>query len=177
VGDGGGNFAFQPTRSYQKGRSSMGIISNTDATLVPAHETPGPLGFTSPPPAPPMPQRVTDEATRLRGQLCVATLLLQQCIGPLEVAAALCESDHLESLARRTQAFVAARAPCHRHEWDRDLEAIEIALTWIPLDRREPARNAIESLRSHLLNHAALYDQPLSDSDGPDGANREPKQC
>lgn len=51
-----------------------------------------------------------DRISQLRGQFGVAVALLRECIGPLEVSAALIESDdteQMEALIRRVQKFVA----------------------------------------------------------------------
>lgn len=60
--------------------------------------------------------RESNEAQRLRGELGVAVDLLRECVGPLEVSAAIIESDdteQLESLIERVKAFVigASRMP------------------------------------------------------------------
>ena len=61
----------------------------------------------------PMPHPGRQTVVDLRGQLAVAVDLLRECIGPLEVSAAVIESDdteQMEALIERAQKFVAASA-------------------------------------------------------------------
>jgi hypothetical protein len=63
----------------------------------------------------PAAQALSDEQIAVRGRFDVAVALLRECLGPLEVSAAIIESDDgepMEALIRRAKTFVsAASAP------------------------------------------------------------------
>jgi hypothetical protein len=63
----------------------------------------------------PAAQALSDEQIAVRGRFDVAVALLRECLGPLEVSAAIIESDDgepMEALIRRVKTFVsAASAP------------------------------------------------------------------